>query len=827
MARLPTVNDFGRRQTPNAVRPIARISADAISAPSRALARAGDVAAQLGNQIQDADARAEAKRIDAQYSDLVREELYGENGYMYEQGENAIARRQEVVDRLNAESEKLMQGLSGQARAMAENNIRTRAGRAVQSVDVHSVGERQTFLNQQGQARIASAVSDAVLDINVAGESAGIIRAEIRQQGQRMGWSDEVVAVKEQEALTSLHTGLLGRMYARDPMAALEYLQENRDEMLPDKVAQFERLLVPEARRYQGRQAGQAAYESVQRSGRAPESELHGLIDRTEGAGNYDTLFGHSQRSGRFSGVRVSQMTLGQVKEFSSTSGSYGQWVKGEVGRVATPMGRYQIVGTTLRRLQEKMGLSDDTIFSPQLQDAMASELMRERLSGKTSNSAKMAALRQEWEGFKHVSDAELTRAIVAFEGRQETGMSPTGGVYPRAANAPFPAPLEGGGAVARANAQAEAMRELQSIADPIARQEAFSVFEQSQRIADIERRAAETAAFEVAASRIEAGESFETMPLEDQLAFSADQRAALRSYEANRASAREIETDQMAYMDLVRMEAEDPDAFLSLDLATITRDDGTPALSFDDMRGLSQRQANIIGARRGQQAEDAAALAQQRQQGPNYSSTMSVINGTLDMFGVSDEQARARIARQAWDQARTLHGEDPKSLTDAVIAENVGTLAAAAGGGIVATPTVQASRIRSAQQSVIRAEGLQEAEVATLERRSLEWAQGYALENGRVPTDAEMANFARAMTTKVTINARAFNDPEFRAMDLPEGEYTLGDVVSSDMYVGDQMFPANVVRSNARALGEALGRDPSVQEVVELFVFHTAGLDG
>lgn len=144
--------------------------------------------------------------------------------------------------------------------------------------------------------------------------------------------------------------------------------------------------------------------------------DLFSLIDRTEGGGRYDTLFGHAQNGGKFDGVDVSKMTLAELGAFASPSGEYGQWVKGQVGRVATPMGRHQIVGTTLRSAALEMGLSPDTVFGPQTQDAMAAHLARKRLAGTKDPHTKRAALRAEWEGFKHVSDADLDAAIAKFE---------------------------------------------------------------------------------------------------------------------------------------------------------------------------------------------------------------------------------------------------------------------------------------------------------------------------------------------------------------------------------------------------------------------------
>ncbi|MDO8983011.1 hypothetical protein [Cypionkella sp.] len=148
-------------------------------------------------------------------------------------------------------------------------------------------------------------------------------------------------------------------------------------------------------------------------------SGLFGLIDRTEGGGNYNTLYGNSQNGGRFDGVNVSDMTLDQLATFSDPSGAYGQWVKGAnpKGVVATPMGRHQIVGTTMRNTARDMNLPGNTKFSPYIQDAMAGNLTHNRLAGASSPAAKRAAMRAEWDGFSNVSDAALDTAIAQFEG--------------------------------------------------------------------------------------------------------------------------------------------------------------------------------------------------------------------------------------------------------------------------------------------------------------------------------------------------------------------------------------------------------------------------
>lgn len=136
-------------------------------------------------------------------------------------------------------------------------------------------------------------------------------------------------------------------------------------------------------------------------------------LTRTEASG-FDTLFGNSQREGgRFAGIKPSQMTIGELAAFSRPDGEYGQWVKGQLsksgkeGRVATPMGAAQIVGTTLRNTAKKMGLSSDTVFTPNVQMAMANFLAKGAIAGKSLPEA-VKAIRGVWEGFKSLPDGTV-----------------------------------------------------------------------------------------------------------------------------------------------------------------------------------------------------------------------------------------------------------------------------------------------------------------------------------------------------------------------------------------------------------------------------------
>jgi len=60
--------------------------------------------------------------------------------------------------------------------------------------------------------------------------------------------------------------------------------------------------------------------------------------------------------------------------------------------------------------------LSERTVFSPEVQDAMFAHRISWRLGKSSSMEGKVKQLRLEWDGFNRVPDADLVRAIEAFQ---------------------------------------------------------------------------------------------------------------------------------------------------------------------------------------------------------------------------------------------------------------------------------------------------------------------------------------------------------------------------------------------------------------------------
>jgi hypothetical protein len=108
-----------------------------------------------------------------------------------------------------------------------------------------------------------------------------------------------------------------------------------------------------------------------------------------ESGGDYNALYGYQNRpGGRFADTRLTDMTIYDVLGFTDPSGAYADYVRGEVGRTATPVGAYQVVGSTLRDAVDALDLDPSTRFTPEVQDRIGEWIFSTQGTG-------------AWEGYR------------------------------------------------------------------------------------------------------------------------------------------------------------------------------------------------------------------------------------------------------------------------------------------------------------------------------------------------------------------------------------------------------------------------------------------
>lgn len=519
-----------------------------------------DAGAMFDQWQKDVD-EANAKRADTDYSDLVRKTLYEDgSGYLYAQGGDALARRQEAAETLQKAFDERLQGLSPAARAMAEQSMESRRQTALTTVDRHAGGERVGYLNGQADARIKSAVDDAIVDPAMIGRSLQIAKNEIAETGARMGWSPEQTAQKVSEAEGTIHGGVVSRLANVNPKAALDYLNAHRDVMSAGDVVRLEGALVPEVKRATGREAGrQLALGSM--SGQIP-------------AGYYDATMG-SESGGR-----------GDAKNPNSSATGFFQWTDGTWAEMVR---KHPDLGLTMdgrgNRAQEQRAVQRFT-------EQNARTLVRGgvAITHGTLYAAHFLGAGGALQALRAPLSAMMTEVVPAAVIRANSFLA-------NMSVADFTAWAErkggGDGAAAPAGGGQQRVNPVWSILqmdDPDERAAAMQEYQlwSGQIAADAKRRqdGAQQAGFVL----IEQGGDVDSLTLEQKMAIGQEGMSSLRTYQNKVRAGDPPTTDPELFVELSREAAGDPRAFAARDPL-----EWRNRLSDADFKSFVQKQVEAI----------------------------------------------------------------------------------------------------------------------------------------------------------------------------------------------------------------------------------------
>ena len=139
-------------------------------------------------------------------------------------------------------------------------------------------------------------------------------------------------------------------------------------------------------------------------------------------AENYKTLFGNAEeKKTPFKDVDITTMPMKDIFSLVELNGKFHKFNLSK-GEDTTAIGKYQMVGNTLRDLKNRnvlkeLGIDDNTLFNENTQDKIAVHLAERRVRQKFSMTEARKEMRNEWEGFKKLSDKELNAIINEVRG--------------------------------------------------------------------------------------------------------------------------------------------------------------------------------------------------------------------------------------------------------------------------------------------------------------------------------------------------------------------------------------------------------------------------
>jgi len=138
-------------------------------------------------------------------------------------------------------------------------------------------------------------------------------------------------------------------------------------------------------------------------------------------AKEYNTIFGNAQKTGPFKGTDVTSMSMDEIFEFTKLDGAFHKYNLNTLNKDTTAIGKFQMVGTTLRDLRDRgilsnLNIDSNTIFNEDTQNRIAAHLAERRVIGKTDAEARKG-LRNEWQGFNKLNDKTLNLIIKEIRG--------------------------------------------------------------------------------------------------------------------------------------------------------------------------------------------------------------------------------------------------------------------------------------------------------------------------------------------------------------------------------------------------------------------------
>ena len=139
------------------------------------------------------------------------------------------------------------------------------------------------------------------------------------------------------------------------------------------------------------------------KDGAAAQKGILELIAQRESGGDYNATLDNGRWTG---GARnLVNMTLKEILALQSSMRTPENRALYGNGQGSSALGRYQIVGTTLQGLIKDLGLSGNELFSPEMQDRLAAQLLRQIKPGDVSG------IRGVWAGLNNVPAPVIQQA--------------------------------------------------------------------------------------------------------------------------------------------------------------------------------------------------------------------------------------------------------------------------------------------------------------------------------------------------------------------------------------------------------------------------------
>ena len=195
--------------------------------------------------------KAESDDAERQVIDAINARMSGENGYMTQQGKNAMDAFQPTVEGMTADVDKIVGSLQPQVREVIGSRIQDRLSSAVAQARRWNGQQTRAYHLQSSEARVQSLMTDAdnhYAETGYLQKTWGSITQEIDYQAAMMGLpAEQVKRLKDQSY--DLFTARRFEAWGSDnPVLALQVFKSQRPKVSADIAARIESGLFSKSR---------------------------------------------------------------------------------------------------------------------------------------------------------------------------------------------------------------------------------------------------------------------------------------------------------------------------------------------------------------------------------------------------------------------------------------------------------------------------------------------------------------------------------------------------------------------------------------------------
>lgn len=195
--------------------------------------------------------KAESDDAERQVIDAINARMSGENGYMTQQGKNAMDAFQPTVEGMTADVDKIVGSLQPQVREVIGSRIQDRLSAAVEQARRWNGQQTRAYHLQSSEARVQSLMTDAdnhYAETAYLQKTWGSITQEIDYQAAMMGLpAEQVKRLKDQSY--DLFTARRFEAWGSDnPVLALQVFKSQRPKVSADIAARIESGLFSKSR---------------------------------------------------------------------------------------------------------------------------------------------------------------------------------------------------------------------------------------------------------------------------------------------------------------------------------------------------------------------------------------------------------------------------------------------------------------------------------------------------------------------------------------------------------------------------------------------------